>query len=424
MKKVLIVCLFIMMVSLTICFYANGVNAAEEKITLRYATWCVMEEGTGGFFRSMAEKYEEQTPSVKIEFLGYPYGDITQQILIMANAGDAPDVVQTEPNNYNTYLGSMFVEPLDNLLGKEYIEDIYPSVKSALTYNGKIYAVPFISCPYVLVYNKELFKEAGLDPDNPPKTYQEMISYAEKLAKLKDANGNSVYGLGLTTASVPVSGNSVLTTMINFGGGIYNKAGKIDVVNKGNIEAFEFYKRLYEKKLNPESAKLKDLRNLMAIGRLGMYFDQTWGTAGVCAINPDIKEKLMLAPMPATNETDGVSLLQSHLLLIMKDSKHKEEAAKFVKYLTSKETLTEYYEKSSPFLSGRMSVNASADFGDDFIEPIKNSLNSIITLAKMDPNMANAYLEISAAVQRAIIGEETPKAALQKLDVSLKRILK
>jgi len=71
-----------------------------------------------------------------------------------------------------------------------------------------------------------------------------------------------------------------------------------------------------------------------------------------------------------------------------------------------------------------MSVNASADFGDDFIEPIKNSLNSIITLAKMDPNMANAYLEISAAVQRATIGEETPKAALQKLDVSLKRILK
>ncbi|GAA0177488.1 extracellular solute-binding protein [Clostridium sediminicola] len=397
----------------------SGDAKTDEKVTIKFATYGLLEKATEQFYTKMASDFEAENPDIKIEFISYPYGDLKQQVLVMANAGDAPDVVHGETSSFNAYVSSGYLEPLDELLSKEYIDDIYPGVKDAMSADGKLYAAPWICSPYVMVYNKDLFEQAGLDPNAPPKTYEEMVDYAEKISQLKDKDGNSVYGLGETTASVPISGNSVLSVMFSYGGGIYNDKGEVDVNTQQNIDAFNFLKEIYTNKLNPETAKLKDLRNLMAIGRLGMYFDQVWGTSGVFGINPEIKEKVAIAPMPATKATEGLSLLEAHELLIMKDSKNKEAAAKFVQFATSEKVLQEYYN-TLPFLPGTKSVELTGEF----ISPIKDSLNGVKALAKQNPNMENALLEITSAVQAATIGNESTEDAVKKLDAKLKEILK
>lgn len=395
----------------------------QESVTLKFANWGQSEDATKAIFQKMADDFTAKNPNIKIEFASYPYADIQQQVLVMANAGNSPDVVQGETAAFASYMSSGYVEPLDNLVDKKIIDDIYPGVKDSVSYEGKLYAMPWTCSPYVMVYNKELFTKAGLDPNSPPKTYADMIKYAEAIGKLKDASGNSVYGLGETTASVAISGDAILSTMFSFGGGLYDKGGKLAINTPENIAAFNFYKELETKKLNPQAGKLKDLRNLMAIGRLGMYFDQIWGVSGVFAINKDIQKNVALAPMPATDKTKGLSLLESHQLMIMKDSKHKAESAKFIEHLTSQEEIKQYVQVSS-FLPGFKSMNQDASIISDFVKPVKDSLNGVKALEKVDPDLKNALMELTTAAQNCTVGGDTAENTVKKLEAKLKDILK
>ena len=395
----------------------------QEVVTLKFANWGQSEEATKAIFQKMADDFTAKNPKIKIEFSNYPYNEIQQQVLVMANGGNSPDVVQGESSSFVSYASSGFAEPLDNLIDKKVTDDIYPGVKDSMSYEGKLYALPWICSPFVLVYNKDLFTKAGLDPNSPPKTYADMIKAAEAIGKLKDASGDSIYGLGGTTAAVTISGNAILSTMFSFGGGLYDKDGKLAINTPENIAAFNFYKDLETKKLNPQSGKLKDLRNLMAIERLGMYFDQTWGVSGVFAINKNMKTNVALAPMPATDKTKGLSVLSAHQLLIMKDSKHKAESAKFIEYLTSQQALKEYYQTVS-FLPGFKSISQDTTMISDFIKPVKDSLTGVKSLEKADPNLQNALMELTTAAQTCTVGGDTAENAVKKLDSKLKDILK
>jgi len=400
----------------------NKVIAADETTTLKFATYIRLEKSFEEFSKQIEIDFEKENHNIDLEFVSVPYGDLQQQVLIMANAGDAPDVVHGETAFFSSYVSSGYIEPLDEWLSKSYIEDIYPGVRESISANGKLYAAPWACSPFVLIYNKELFEKAGLDPNAPPNTYNQMMEYAEKIGQLKDDDGNNIYGLGLTTASVPISGDCILSTMFSFGGGIYDENGNVEAVSKNNIMAFNFYKELYQKNLNPESAKLKNLRNLMAIGRMGMCLDQVCGLTVAQGINPDMEGKLAVTSMPATEFTEGLSILEVYELHIMKDSKHKEEAVKFIEFLTSKETLIEFYKKAEPCLAGRKSINESPEFGDDAIDSIRDSLDKIKPLG-VNTNMANALLEITSAAQRVTFGGESAEDTVKKLDLKLKQIL-
>lgn len=406
----------------TVVMYCNIIYAAEP-VTIKFATYGLLEKSTKPFFEKIVTEFEGLYPDIKVEVLSYPYGDLKQQVLVRCNAGDAPDVVHGETSSFDTYVSSGFLEPLNDLLSRDFVQDIYPAVLPCVSAGDKLYGAPWICSPYVLVYNRELFEEAGLDPNSPPKTFDQLLEYAEKIGRLTDENGNRVYGVGMTTASVPISGDAILSTMFSFGGGVYDAQGKVKANTDGNVKALQFYKTLYEKGLNPEAAKLKDLRNLMAIGRLGMYFDVIWGSAGAYNINPAIRSKLALAPMPATDITDGLSILESHQLHVMKDSKHKKEAIAFVEYVLSKASLVEY-SNYLPFLAGQKTINESPELANDYTKPIKDTLYHVKSVGNTHPSMETALLELTTAAQRVTIGGETPEKVAADLDKKLSYILK
>ncbi|HBF37011.1 MAG TPA: hypothetical protein DDW50_06790 [Firmicutes bacterium] len=403
--------------------FASAGFAAEKKITLRFANWGSTEKATSDTFKKMIADFEAKNPTIKIDSVSFPYGDIKQQVLVMSAAGDVLDVVQAERAMVDSYIGSGYVTDVERYFSKSYLNDFYPNILNDLKSGGKIYGIPWIASPWVLVYNKELFTKAGLNPNTPPQNLTQLMDDAGKLSGLKDKDGNSVYGLGETTGNVPISGSSIYRIMLTFGGGIWNKRGQVAINTKGNVDAFRYLKTLYEKKYNPETAKLKDLRNLMAIGRLGMYFDQTWGMGGIYGINPAIKSQLGMAPIPATSVTSGLSDLNAHVLCIMKDSKHKKEAAKFIEFITSKETLVELY-KQSPFFAPRMSIDNLPEFHDSMLKGAKAGVKQIVPLAKQNPNYENAYLELVNAAQRVTLAGETPESVVKNLDTKLKTILK
>lgn len=414
------------MVSLSSIVLANGADEKKSQgpVTLTFASWSIQEKNFQDYFMNLKEDFEASNPSIKVEFNGYPYGELKKQVLIMANAGQSPDIIQCERSWYSSFVSGGYVAEMEPLMGGDYMSDIFPEILEDMRVDGKAYGVPWIASPFVLFYNKDLLSRAGLEPSHAPLTYEEALQYAERISALKDQDGNKVYGLGQTTGAVPVSGGAILSMFFSYGGGIRDAQGNISGVSEGNRKALEALKDMYEKGYNPEGAKLKDLRNLMAIGRLGMYFDQLWGIGGAYAINPDIKGKIGVALPLSGNGALAGSTLEAHMLLISEDSPNKKEAAEFIRFATSPAQMGKYSELA-PFLFPRNSqVEETPEYRSrEGIAPVLDYSKTIHAVEK-DSEMENVFLALTTAAQMVTVGGSSPEDAMDALDRELKALLK
>ncbi|MBN2625023.1 MAG: sugar ABC transporter substrate-binding protein [Spirochaetales bacterium] len=423
MKRIMTV---LFMVSLCFTLSANGGGETESQgpVTLKFASWSIQEKNFQDYFMNLKEDFEAANPSIKVEFNGYPYGELKKQVLIMANAGQSPDIIQCERSWYSSFVSGGYVAEMEPLMGADYMGDIYPEILEDMKVDGKAYGVPWIASPFVLFYNRDLFAQAGLDPSMPPSTYEEALQFAEKISALTDRDGNGVYALGQTTGAVPVSGGAVLSMFFSYGGGIRDAQGKVSGISEGNRAALNSLKEMYEKGYNPEGAKLKDLRNLMAIGRLGMYFDQLWGIGGAYAINPDMKGKVGVALPLSGNGAPAGSTLEAHMLLISEDSGYKKEAAEFIRFATSTEQMGKYSELA-PFLFPRTSqVEGTPVYRSrEGIAPVLDYPKTIHPVEK-HPEMENVFLALTTAAQMVTVGGASADEAMAALDKELKDLLK
>ncbi|MDC7240373.1 MAG: sugar ABC transporter substrate-binding protein [Spirochaetales bacterium] len=423
MKKILV---SLLLCAFSISLFAGGQQegGSDEKVTLTFASWSVREERFNDYFDQLKADFESANPDITVEFAGYPYGELKKQVLILANAGQSPDIIQSERGWYSSFVEGGYVAELDSLLGPEYLVEVYPAILEDMKVDGSVYGVPWIASPFVLFYNKSLFEAAGLSPDQAPASYEEAMTMAEKLSALKDGDGNSVYGLGQSTASVPVSGSAVLSMFFSYGGGFRDSSGNLNVINAGNKAALEALQGMHAAKYNPEGAKLKDLRNLFAIGRLGMYFDQLWGVGGAYAINPDLEGSVgVTTPLSGSGAPAGSSL-EAHMLLISEDSPNKEAAAKFIKFATSPEQMGKYVE-IAPFLFPKVDqVDGNPGYKTNpGVAPVLSYADTIVSVEK-DPEMENVFLAFCTAAQSVTVGGMSADEALVNLDKELKTLLK
>lgn len=261
-----------------------------EPVTIKFANYALLEQGYEEFWNGVKTDFEAKNPNITIEWVTAPYGEIVNQVINMAGGGDRIDMIFGEIGWVPGLADAGLTIPVDEVLPADYLADFYPAILDSFNIDGKPYGLPMYVSPYVLYYNTELFEQAGLDPNSPPATYDEMLEYAEKLSQLKDSNGNPVYAFGQTTASVPVSGSSINGMIFNFGGTLLADDGSLSIDNQGFKDSITMLKTLDEKGYNPQNAKLKDLRNLFALGQLAMYYDQSWGFNGIQSINPDAKK--------------------------------------------------------------------------------------------------------------------------------------
>ncbi|MDA3947827.1 MAG: sugar ABC transporter substrate-binding protein [Spirochaeta sp.] len=392
--------------------FAGG--AAEEEDgqrVLKIASWSIQEAGTQGYFEELAADFEAANPDVTIEWIGFPYGQLREQVLIQASAGDPPDVVQTARGWLSDFANSGFFQPMEGLVSNAYIEDIFPEIREDLRYEGTLYAVPWFYSPFVLFYNTDLFEEAGLDPASPPETYEEALQVASRLAELQDPDGNRVYGLGIATSSVPVSGASVFSFLMSFGGGVWDEDGNIIIDSEENLRALAYLQEIHQANLNTEGAYLKDLRNLFAIGRLGMYFDQLWGMSGVMAINENAMDYTAVRPPLGTASSPAQSTLEAHLMMIPADAAEPELAAQFIEFATARDKIREYLDVN-PFLVARASLSDVPEQQTELLAPLASAAESIAAVPK-HPRMTDVFLELTSLAQRVTVGGESPEEAVR-----------
>lgn len=323
--------------------------ASVEPVTLKVANYAVLETGYTEFWESVKAGFEEKYPNITVEWITAPYGEITNQVVNMAGGGDKVDLIFGENSWIPTYEDAGLAAPIDTILDEEFLADFYPNTLDAVKVDGEMYGIPLYMSNYVLYYNKDIFEKAGLDPNLPPTTYEEMLEMAEKIAPLTTDDGNKIYPFGQTTASVPISGTALTAMLYNFGGHLLNDDGSINEDTKELKETMEMLALLDDKEYNPQNAKLKDLRNLFALGQLAMYYDQSWGFNGVSSINPNAKDFTASAAPLKGGSGDGSSLIQEQVFILVDTDEARNEATKlFVEYVITKDVLEEYITKITP----------------------------------------------------------------------------
>lgn len=387
---------------------AEQAPALTEEVTLKFANYAILESGYEPFWTGIKKDFEAKYPNITLEYVTAPYGEIVNQVINMAGGGDKVDLLFGEISWVPTLEDAGLSCPVTDIMTPEYLSDYYPSVLDAHNVNGELYGLPMYMSPYVLYYNKDLFTKAGLDPEAPPKTFDEMLTMAEKLSALKTDDGNKVYAFGQTTASVPVSGSALTGLVYNFGGSVLKDDGTLNTATPEFKATFEMLKTLDEKGYNPQNAKLKDLRNLFALGQLAMYYDQSWGFNGVQSINAEAKNFAASAAPLAGGTGKGTSIVQSHCLIMMDNGDLQREAVRlFSEFLITEEVLGDYMANVTPAYPVKKSMgNMDALLQSNVLKGAAASIENVAS-SPFAPALNDLNLELCTLAQAVTVGGKT-----------------
>lgn len=241
-----------------------------------------------------------------------------------------------------------------------------PGHVQASSADGKVYGVPYVSDSSLYLYNKDLFREAGLDPADPPSTWDEMSTAAAKITAL----GDGVHGFYL-------SGNATSSLAYDFTPLIWAQDqevvtddGSFDWDNQATQDALAFLQSLYENGDIPETSKTDTgdgFFSVFASGKIGI--DLAGGNGvNTATLGTDPEFDFGLAPIPGPEDGQQASFSGGDAAAISATTEHPDEAWDFVQWLTSKETSQETY-LGLPALPPRTDVAAPDSLGEQFTVP-------------------------------------------------------
>ena len=229
----------ILILSLTVVITSLSVRA----IDLEFYFPVAVGGGAAQTIEKFAEDYTKLNPDVNVKavFTG-SYTDTDTKFLTACKSGTAPATSVMIAVTIFKYIDEECVMAWDDILTQDEIDNwiggFYPAFMANGQVDGKTYGIPFQRSTPVLYYNKDAFRAAGLDPENPPKTWDEQLEVAKKLT-IKDSDGNvSHYGIRIPSAGFPYWLFSAI--VYGNGGKIMNDNGTETYINSPEaIEALE-----------------------------------------------------------------------------------------------------------------------------------------------------------------------------------------
>ncbi|TYR79057.1 ABC transporter substrate-binding protein [Priestia megaterium] len=201
MKKVLAIITACLLVVLGACSNSNSSSGTQEtKKTESGKTevvfWHAMSGDLEKVLNDIVKDYNESQDKVEVKpmFQG-TYEEALTKFNTVAGTKDAPAVMQTFEVGTKYMIDSEKIQPVQKFIDEENYDTSQweQNISNYYQVDGKQYSMPFNSSTPVLVYNKDAFKEAGLDTEKAPKTYDELKEAAEKLTK-KEGNQTTQYG--------------------------------------------------------------------------------------------------------------------------------------------------------------------------------------------------------------------------------------
>ena len=317
----------------------TGIARAETTLTIATVNnpdMVVMQKYSG--------EYEKEA-GVKLKWLILDENTLRQRVTTdIATKGGQFDIITIGLYETPIWGKQGWLVPFDGLPASYGVDDILPTVKDALSYEGHLYSVPFYAESAMTFYRKDLFEKAGLTmPDHP--TWTQIGEFAAKL----DDKANGVSGICIRGLPGWGENMALLGLMGNvFGGTQFNMDWTSAVNSEAWNKAVSFYVALATKYGPPGVVGngFNENLNLMSEGKCAMWNDAT--VAAGLLFDPKrskVADKLGFAQNPVETWDKGGAWLWAWALGIPSSSQHADEAKKFIEWATSKEYIAMIGEK-------------------------------------------------------------------------------
>lgn len=323
-------------------------SGSAAPITLTFWDHSQQAVDLANAYTKAAADFKALYPNVTVNIETTPYDQYHDKLLTALKGGTGPDIMGLDQPWVPEFASAGVLLPVDDLVTKSTAvkqDAFYPSAWDTTLWKGKQYGVPLgVDVWSMLVWNPDLFKAAGLDPKTPPKTWDELLQYAQKLT------GNGVFGVALPGAKSEVL--SIFMDMFTYsnGGKILNDDGTVAVNSPQAAQALDF---LYHKliKYAPNGAANLDhgtAESLFTSGKVAMMFDGNWAQE---TLNSQAKFDWQGAtvPVPAAGGTFHGATGGWDLAINAK-SPNADMAFKFVEYLTTRPEVQDTIAENTPAL--------------------------------------------------------------------------
>lgn len=390
--------------------------AAAEKIKL--SVWKAPHNPKDqDFWNEKLAAYMKDHPNVEVEYRITPW-DTWHETYTAAFAGDNPPDISYVVNSFfpkYADAGSLVdLKTLESADLKKWEPLFDKDLWGLGSRDGKQYGIPFLQAGISFVWNKKLFQEAGLDPDSPPKTWDELRTYAQKLTKT-DASGKVVqWGYSIMDDTTGEMVNFVPVPIINYGGDLATPDDKKWIATgDGYVDGLQIQADMILKdKTAPPLGTFvgHDIDKAFLDGKIAMQLSYS---SFLIPLMKDYADFDMGVGMPPAGPKNAFSFGGVGYWMMASKSQHKKEAWDLIEYLSSGPVMSDYAKLTRLFHS-RSDINPFA--GEKLMEEFAKTQRGYART----PTLPFDYWGILVPEIGAVLNGQ--KGASDALDTASKRI--
>ncbi|RKI84329.1 ABC transporter substrate-binding protein [bacterium 0.1xD8-71] len=393
---------------------AAGETASGEKITLQF--WNVFTGSDGDILREIVDNYNKtNTDNIEIQMDIMPNDQLQQKLPAAIATNTAPDFVLFGVENIAPYVSNDSLEDISDFWDVTGVDksNILENVLELSHVDGKLYGAPMQYNVSYLYWNKDLFREAGLDPEKAPATLDELAEYAVQLTNPE----KNQFGLALPTS----------VTYMQF---LWANGGDADdpdtntnlLDSEENVKTLEWLQDLtVNKKVSPSNITGPEADTMLQAGQIAMYMSGPWQINGLRAQGIDFGIAPCVAGSAGAFSPAGGC---SYVIPKGTDESHKLAAYKFMQYWLTDDVLKEWSQRNGFPVWSKTLMEDPEIQNDEVLSAISKateigrSYNLGYALASQIDNDVMIPL-----FEKVMSGAATPEAALKEASEAMDRVL-
>ncbi|WP_414458015.1 ABC transporter substrate-binding protein [Evansella clarkii] len=304
--------------------------------------WHAMGGGPGEAIDEMVEDYNNSQDEVQVEAVYQgSYEELLNQLRAVGGTNEAPSIVQVYEVGTKFMSESGYIEPIQTFIDEEDFDTstFEENIFAYYEVDGQLNSMPFNTSNAIMFYNKDMFEEAGLDPEDPPRTFSEVQEYAEQLT-ISSGSDTEVHGF-----SILIYGWFFEQLLANQGAlyldndnGRTGDGENVLINEEPGVRVFEWLQEMNEAgTLGNYGRQWDDIRSAFAAERVAMYLDSTAATRGNVT-GADFEVGTAFLPVPDGMDPEGVIVGGGSLWMTNSIAEEEQQAAwDFMKYTTEPE---------------------------------------------------------------------------------------
>ena len=334
------------LVSVLLVQMLHACSAGEQAAERTRLTIATVNNGDMVVMQDLSRQFETDNPDIELRWVVLEENILRQRTTTdVASGGGQFDVLTIGSYEAPIWARRGWLKPLDQLPDDYDVDDLITPIRTGLSYEDTLYALPFYGESSMLYYRRDLFEKAGIAMPEQP-TYDQVKEWA---SKVHDPS-NGVYGMCLRGKPGWGENMAFLTTLANtFGGRWFDMDWQPQLDTPEWKKAVSFYVETLNE-YGPPGASSNGFNENLALfstGKCGMWIDATVA-AGLLS-NPEqsqVTDTVGFAPAPIESYPNGSNWLWSWALAIPETSRSPEAAQKFITWATSKDYIQLVADKS------------------------------------------------------------------------------